>query len=557
MRPHLAPCSAPTGDGFVFRFVAALCLVALGLCARAEKPKLVVFISVDQLRGDHLLRLEDRLGEGGFRYLMQHGTWYTSANYRHASTVTAVGHATLVTGANPPEHGIVENRWYSRDTGAMEYCVQDADHHLLGVEGKPEDGTSPKNLMVSTIGDELAIASGGRSRVFGVSFKDRAAMLMAGHLGKAFWFHSGSGRFITSDYYYTENPAWVNAWNDTKYVDQFRQATWDLLKPRETYAFRDQDDRPIEKTAKVIGTTFPHDLKQVPPTFFNSALSGTPFGDKTSLEFAKQLVTNEKLGQSGVTDMLCLSLSSTDVIGHVFGPTSLEMEDIILQLDASLADFFTFLNSNVGLDNCVFALSADHGGHEVSEHTATLNFPGKRIDRKEIIPAINAALKEKFGVDNLLTGIEAPHCFLNVPAIREAKLDEGAVEEAAAAAFRQQPGILYALTRNQILDGRIPDVPAIKRLARSFNAKRGGGVLVAEEPYWYFYNGDQSGTHSGPWAYDTYVPVIIAGASINSQRVAREVAPEDIAVTLANILGIMPPSGNTGNVLVEALPKGH
>lgn len=535
-------------------FALLILLSALGVRAFAEKPKLVVLISVDQLRGDHPTRLEDRLGEGGLKWLMNQGTYYTAANYRHASTVTAVGHATMVTGANPPEHGIVENRWYSRDEGKLIYCVEDQDHPLLGIPGKPENGMSPKNLMTSTIADELVMASGGHARVFGVSLKDRAAILMAGKLGKALWFHAGSGRFVSSDYYFSENPSWVTAWNDAKPVDAFRDATWSLLKPLETYAMRDQDDRAVEAYIN-FGHTFPHDLSQVPPAFKNSALSATPFGDKLTLDFAKALLANERLGQGATTDMLCISLSATDVIGHVFGPFSLEMEDAILQLDASLAEFFAYLNTQIGLDHCLVALTADHGGHEVSEHTATLRFPGQRIERDVLMPAANALLQEKFGVENLLLGIEAPHVFLNVPAMREAKLNEAEVNEALAAWLREQPGILYAYTREQILEGRIADAPAAHRLARSFNAVRGGGVMVAELPYWYFYNGEQAGTHSGPWAYDTFVPVMLAGAGVPAARISRDVGPEDIACTISNILGILPPSGNVGHVLSEALPE--
>lgn len=534
------------------RLAIAWTLACTFLCAcPAAAPKLVVFISVDQLRGDLPKLGEARLGEGGLKWLMDNGAYYTNANYRHASTVTAVGHATMVTGANPPEHGIVENKWYSRETGERVYCVDDADCHLIGAEG---GGMSPRSLMVSTIGDELVIASSGRSRVFGVSFKDRAAILMAGHLGKALWFHSGTGHYVSTDYYFKELPAWVASWNESKHAEEYRGAVWNLLKPRETYVRRDQDDRPVENVGQGLTNTFPHDLSQVPPTFLNSALSGTPFADKLSLEFCKALIANERLGQGDATDMLCISLSATDVVGHVFGPTSLEMEDMLLQLDASLADFFAHLQAKIGLDKCLVVLTADHGGHEVAEHTAALNFPGKRIERETLIPALNAKLKDAFGVDELVAGIEAPHVFLNVAKIREAKLDEASVNETAAAFLREQPGILYAITREQVLEGRVPDAPAARRLARSSNPVRGGGVLVAEQPYWYFYNGVQGGTHSGPWNYDTFVPVMIAGDGVPAGRHAGEAGPEDIAVTLANILGILPPSGSVGTVLIEALP---
>lgn len=534
------------------RLTIALVLgIAFAIASPAAPPRLVVFISVDQLRGDLPRLVEARLGDGGLKWFMNEGTYFTAANYRHASTVTAVGHATMVTGANPPEHGIVENKWYSRETGERIYCVEDTDYHLVGTEG---GGMSPRSLLVSTIGDELVMASSGRARVFGVSFKDRAAILMAGHLGKALWFHGGTGRFISSDYYYPELPAWVTSWNESKHADEYRGATWNLLNPLETYVRRDQDDRPVENVGDGLTNTFPHSLSQVPPTFFNSALTGTPFADKLALEFCKSLIANERLGQGDTTDMLCISLSATDVVGHVFGPASLEMEDMILQLDASLADFFAHLQSKIGLDNCLVVLTADHGGHEVAEHTASMNFPGKRIDRETLIPGINAALKAKFGVEDLLAGIEAPHVFLNVAKIRAASLDEAAVNEAAAAYLRDQPGILYAYTREQILEGRVADAPAARRLSRSFHAIRGGGVLVAEQPYWYFYNGVQGGTHSGPWNYDTFVPVFFAGAGVPAARIAREAGPEDIACTIANIFGILPPSGSTGAVLTEALP---
>ncbi len=534
------------------RMLTALCLsIILVTFCPAAAPKLLVFVSVDQLRGDLPTLMESRLGEGGLKWLMNQGTYFTAAHYRHASTVTAVGHATMVTGANPPEHGIVENKWFSRETGERVYCVEDATQKLVGVEG---GGMSPKSLLVSTIGDELIMASAGRSRVFGVSFKDRSAILMAGHLGKALWFHGGSGNFVSTDYYYPELPAWVASWNESKHTEQYRGTVWNLLKPLETYVRRDEDARAVEVVGQGLTNTFPHDLSQVPPTFLNSALTGTPFADKIGLEFCKALIANERLGQGDATDMLCVSLSATDVVGHVFGPTSLEMEDMILQLDASLADFFAYLQDKIGLDKCLVVLTADHGGHEVAEHTAAMKFPGNRIERDTLIPPLNALLKEKFGVEDLVAGVEPPHVFLNMAMIRAANLDEATVNEAAAAHLRQQPGILYALTREQILEHRIPDALAARRIARSFHPHRGGNVLVAEEPYWYFYNGGQGGTHSGPWNYDTFVPIMFAGSGIPARRVAREAGPEDIACTLANMLGILPPSGSVGTVLSEALP---
>ncbi|PQP33092.1 hypothetical protein C6A36_01050 [Desulfobacteraceae bacterium SEEP-SAG10] len=254
-----------------------------------EKPKLILQITIDQMRGDFPMRYKDRLGEDGFRYLMEKGTWYIDAHYQHANTETAVGHATLATGADPSRHGIVANDWIDQKSGAFVYNTEDERHHIIGREPKAHEGVSPHNLLSSTFSDELLVHNGGRSRAFSVSVKDRGAILPGGHAGKAFWFSKSSGHFVTSTYYYNDYPAWVKQWNAAKPADAFKGKSWDLLKDRATYVHGQMDDRPYEADLKPLGRVFPHSLGE-DSKYFYLLLTLTPIGDMLTLDFAKALL---------------------------------------------------------------------------------------------------------------------------------------------------------------------------------------------------------------------------------------------------------------------------
>ena len=308
----------------------------------SAKPKLVLQITVDQLRGDLPTRYLDRLGKGGFRYLLEQGTHYTNAHYRHANTETAVGHATLFTGADPARHGLVGNNWIDQSTGELVYNTEDDRHHLIGKSPKPHKGVSPRNLLASTIGDELVVANAGRSRVFSVSVKDRGAIIPGGHAGKAFWYSKSSGKFVTSTYYYDEYPQWVNKWNEAKPADQYRGKAWKLLHDRSTYLAGKMDDRVYEASLPPLGRTFPHQYGD--NKYLYLILSLTPVGDELTLDFAKTLIENEKVGQGDYVDFMAVSFSSTDYVGHMFGPSSLESEDNVLRLDRVLAELFEFVD---------------------------------------------------------------------------------------------------------------------------------------------------------------------------------------------------------------------
>jgi predicted AlkP superfamily pyrophosphatase or phosphodiesterase len=540
--------------------------LSLAVQAAEHRPRLVLQITVDQLRGDMPGRYADRLAEGGFRYLMEKGTWYIDAHYQHANTETAVGHATLATGADPSRHGIVANDWIDQKSGAFVYNTEDERHHIIGREPKAHEGVSPRNLLASTISDELVVHNGSRSRAFSVSVKDRGAILPGGHTGKAFWFSRSSGAFVTSTYYYDDYPAWVKNWNAAKPADAYKGKSWELLKKRATYVHGQMDDRPYEANLKPLGRVFPHSLGE-DSKYFYLLLTLTPIGDMLTLDFAKALVEKEKLGHNdtGAPDYLQISFSSTDYIGHLFGPSSLETEDNILRLDRTLADLFQFIDKKVGLDKTLIVLSGDHGAPEAPEYMATLGLSTGRFafDWFKTEGPLTKALQKKFGRDDLISGHSHPYLYLNLDAITSAGLDVADVERFVADELMKIPGIAYAQTRGDLLAGRITESPVQNQIRRSFHPTRSGNIHMVPEQYWFLHSteeaekmgiGSIAAIHGSPWAYDTFVPIFFAGNGVQAQVISRRVAPTDIAATLAAYLGIKPPSGSVGSVLTEVLP---
>ena len=559
---------------------SACALVFLGLfvvasvtpAAGQQMPKLVLQITVDQLRGDLPTRYLERLGEGGFRYLLNAGTHYTNAQYQHANTETIVGHTVLATGAFPSIHGMVANVWLDRETDELAYNIEDDRYGLLskgaGVDKQTEidptqklartDGRSPASILVSTFSDELFVSNGGQSKIFAVSVKDRGAVPMAGHAGKAFWFSKKSGEFITSTYYYDEYPGWVADWNQRKLADRYQGKTWALLNDRSSYVFGAADDRPYEEDFAGFGRTFPHPYGKDPDTYY-TRLTLSPAGDELTLDFARTLIENEQLGQGEVTDYLSISFSSTDYIGHLFGPSSLETEDNILRLDRTLAELFSYVDKTVGLENTLIVLSADHGGPEAPEYMASLGMETGRLtpNRVDQEPAL-AALKQRFGIGKELIEVyRHPYIYLDHDVIREQGLDQMEVERAVAEKLRNLKGVAAAVSSSELLGNDLPDTPLTRQIRRNFHPKRSGDIYLVQEPYWFLFSNDSlplAAMHGSPWRYDTFVPIFFAGKDIAAQRINRLVHPVDIAPTLANYLGVKPPAGSVGNPLYEVLP---
>jgi predicted AlkP superfamily pyrophosphatase or phosphodiesterase len=542
-------------------------LLSFEASAAAEdryRVKLVVQITVDQLRGDAITRFGDRFVKGGFRHFLDKGLHYSNAHYRHANTETAPGHAVLATGAYPSAHGVVSNDWIDAGTGAFVYNTEDDRHAFIGMQPKPHQGMSPRNLQSSTFGDELVLHSGGRSRVFSVSPKDRGAILPGGHAGKAFWFDRRGGGFHTSTFYYDAYPKWVTTWNEKRLADQFKGKSWELIADREGYTARDRDDRPFEADFAGLGRTFPHPLGDGSSKYFNTILYVTPMADLLALDFAKTMIDAEKIGQGDAIDFLAVSFSATDVAGHLFGQASLEYEDAVLRTDRNIADLLTTIDDRVGLRHTLVVLSADHGGVEAPEVIQEMGMEAGRIplDWMRVKQPLRESMIARYGRDDLIAGHSHPYVYLNLQAVADAGLDVAEVEHFVAEGLTRFPGIKFAMTRSDLLAGRVPDAPIPRMIRRSFHPTRSGNVHVVQAQYWFFHSTEEAeklgieslaAIHGSPWRYDTYVPILFAGPGIPHRTVSRLVAPYDIAPTLANYLGVKPPSGAIGDVLPEVV----
>jgi len=504
---------------------------------------------------------------------MDQGVNYTNAHYQHANTETIVGHVSLATGTVPAAHGMVGNVWFDREDGRLVYNIEDPEHHLLtagaDVDRKTEidptqkaakvDGRSPATILTSTFSDELAVHTNGKSKIFGVSVKDRGAVSLAGHAGKAFWFSKAGGGFVTSSYYYDDYPEWVQAWNAGKPAQAYAGKSWELMQDSSRYLFGDSDDREYETDFPGFGRTFPHPYGDADDKYFTTRLTLSPAGDALTLDFAKALIEAEGLGQDEVPDYLAVSFSSTDYVGHVFGASSLESEDNLARLDRTLADLFAFVDEKVGLANTLIVLSADHGQPEVPGHLQELGIENAHYfdtDALDKAPAI-AALKAKFGLgEELIEAFNQPYVYLNRELIRAKGLDQAVVEAVVAAELAKFDGVAAAVSSTALRTASLPDTLLMRAILRNFHPKRSGDIYVVFEPNVFINDFDGltvASTHGSPWRYDTFVPVMFAGAGLKPATVSRAVTPYDVAPTLANYLGVKPPSGAIGNTLVEVV----
>jgi len=380
----------------------------------AERPvRLVLQITVDQLRGDLIDRYSAGYGEGGFRLLLDNGAFYVDAHHRHANTETVVGHTTLATGTDPAIHGMIGNVWLDRESGQLVYNVEDADYPLLGEGGGVDAGTeidptqklattqgrSPRAIRTSTISDEIVLSIGPEAKVFGISVKDRGAITLAGHAGTAYWFSKSAGQMVTSTFYRDAYPDWVDAWNAKGVPNAYEDTSWELSRDPSAYLFGNADDQPWEVDFPDYGRTFPHPFGKTDSPYFTTLLTLSPAGDEIVLDFAKDLMTAENIGTDDVLDYLSISFSSTDYVGHFFGPSSLEAEDNLHRLDRTLADLFAFVDKTVGLDQTLVVLSADHGASEAPGYLQSLGIDSSYFNFEDVDKTQGiAALKAEFGV---------------------------------------------------------------------------------------------------------------------------------------------------------------
>lgn len=535
----------PACTRFVCVCLCAVLLVSLSPSSFASAynghPKLVVVIVIDQFRGDYLERYRDEFGDNGFRMLLDRGAYFPNCNYDYANTRTAPGHSTLFTGAYSNGHGIVANEWWDQKKRKMVTSVEDENTKLVGAApeaGGTQPGASPHNLLADTLGDELKLATQGKSRVFAVSLKDRAAVLPGGFSADAaYWIEPKSGSWVTSTYYRDDLPQWAQDFNSTEPVKY-----WD----RE---WKDSAGNVLRSTAHRKG-------KDGSDAGFYEVIGSTTFANEYEFEFAKQLMRNENVGRGPATDLLSISLSANDILGHQVGPDSPEMHQMALDLDRQIADFINFVGKQIGLVNVWFALSADHGVSSLPDVVKKLRIPAANLGVAKLQEQLNGILAAKFSPRHsaAYVKLDYPVAWLDEDAFNAAHVRELDAEAAVGEAMKQI-GLRDYYTKSQLAEGRTPATELGHKYLNSYSPEGSWYVLGVPDIYTV---GSSKGTdHASPWNYDTHVPLAFYGLPFQPGTYRESVQPADLAVTLASLLGINAPTHAVGRVLTEALTSSH
>jgi predicted AlkP superfamily pyrophosphatase or phosphodiesterase len=509
---------------------------------RIERPKLVVGIVVDQMRYDYLYRFYDKFGKDGFRKLMSEGFLCRNTRYNYVPTYTGPGHAAIYTGTTPSVNGIIANDWYDRSKNDTVYCVRDSKSESVGAQGDA-GRMSPRNLLSTTITDELKLATNSRSKVIGVSLKDRGAILPAGHMADAaYWFDSKSGNWISSSYYIKELPGWASSFNDQKQADQLLSQPWNTVNPPESYTASTADSVPFE--AGIFGSrpVFPYNLPKLKGNSYE-IIRYTPFGNTITRKFAEEAVKGEQLGKGEETDFLAVSFSSTDYIGHAFGPNSVEIEDTYIRLDRELAEFISFLENHAGKSNVLVFLTSDHGVAHVPEFLSQRRIPSGVIETRALVDSLNRYLNGIFGPGVVSCYINR-QIYLNYPLMDQKRISAKEVQERIAAFLLRFRGISGTITSLTLRSSEFSK-GNYSLINNGFNLRRSGDIIVSFEPGWF--EGKKKGsTHGEPYTYDIHVPLLWYGWGIRKGSTVEPVSITDIAPTLAEMLHIEAPNGCTG-----------
>jgi type I phosphodiesterase/nucleotide pyrophosphatase len=535
----------------VTRWLAAAAVLAMAPDAAAQavphaRPRLVVAIAVDQLRADYMERFRPYFGGGGFNLFFQRGASFAQARYAHATTSTCPGHAVILTGSYGEVNGIIANEWYDIRTGRPTYCAEDPDVTLVGSAGP---GRSPRKLFGATVGDVLKTATAGRSRVVTVSAKDRSAIMLGGQLADAaYWIVDTL--FVTSTYYRADLPAWVREFNASRAISQYFGRRWERLLPVAAYQMMGPDDGPGERDVAGLGRTFPHRITGI------DALHSAPFLNDILADFAMRAIDAEGLGRDSVPDLLGISFSANDGVGHAYGPDSHEVMDVTVRLDRTLQRLFGFLDRTIGLANAVVVLTADHGVAPMPEVLTRIR-PGstaRRLDPAIIENAVRKALSARYGpVDapGWVVYNEPPMMYLNRRALAALNVPLEDAERVAQAAVRSVPGVHEVLTGSELT--RLRAAGTESGPVRSFHPSRSGNLYYMLEPYWLPDATGSGAEHGSGWRYDQDVPLLWFGRGIlpGAHQGPADVA--DIAPTLSTLLGLLSPGGSQGRVLSEIL----
>lgn len=514
-----------------------------------NRPKLVVGLVIDQMRWDYLYRYANRYSNGGFKRLVNEGFSAENTFIPYTPTYTACGHASIYTGSVPAINGIIGNDWYDPQLKRNVYCAEDTSVTSVGsntMAGK----MSPKNLLVTTITDELRLATNFKSKVIGISLKDRGSIMPAGHSANAaYWFDSQVGDWISSTHYMTQLPSWIQAYNKQKQTDQFYANNWNTLYPIESYSQSTADNKIYErKTRGEQSPTFPHPLKLYIGKNYE-IIKSTPYGNTMTLDLAKHAIAAEKLGQNNTTDFLAVSCSATDYVGHQYGPNSIEIEDTYLRLDKDLEAFFNYLDQTLGKGNYLFFLSADHGAAHVPGFMTENKLPGGLFDDAPVVKNLNDIFNEKYKIKKAIITAMNNQILFDRDEISKSKADFEEMKAFTIDYLKKQPGISNAVDLSKLSASTLPE-PIKKAITNGYNARRSGDIYYILLPN--YFDGTNTGTTHGSWnPYDSHIPCVFMGWKVKPGKTNKTHYMTDISATLAAMLHIQMPSGCIGEPITE------
>jgi predicted AlkP superfamily pyrophosphatase or phosphodiesterase len=523
-----------------------------------DRPKLVVGIIVDQMRQEYLYRFYNKFGNAGFKRMMNDGFMLRNAHYNYVPTVTGPGHASVYTGTTPAYHGIISNEWYDKTLQKEVNCVNDPQHKPVGSTQGNGD-VSPWRLLTTTITDELKLFSQKKSKVIGVSVKDRGAVLPAGHMADAaYWYDGTTGNFITSTYYMTRLPEWMEKFNARKLPDQYLAQEWKTVYPIDQYTESGPDDTPYEnKIAGKERTTFPYNLKALRKDNDFDLLTSFPFVNDYLTEMAKAAIEGEKLGQSQITDFLAISFSQPDILGHAVGPNAIEVEDSYIRLDRNIEDLLKTLDTKIGTGKYTVFLTSDHAVSDVTQYLKDNRIPSGNFKTSRLKDDLNNFLKKYFPDKEVVEAVDGDQVFFDQEVFQSDPKASGVellvATELVMNYLMAQEGIANVYSENILRQGRYDEQGVKGMVIRGYHPKRSGDVVFVLEPGWYNSERATGTTHGSPYSYDTNVPVLFFGQGVSKGSSVKYHPITDIAPTVSVLMRIKFPSGATGQPIEEML----
>lgn len=517
-----------------------------------SRPKLVVGIMVDQMRWDFLYRFYERYGSGGFKRMLNEGFSAENTYINYLPSVTGAGHATVYTGSVPAIHGIAGNDFIVQATGKILYCAEDSTVSTVGSGSVAAGRMSPRNMLTTTMTDELRMATNFRSKVVAIASKDRGSILPGGHTANAaYWYDGTSGNWITSTFYMNALPAWVSHFNAQKYPEKYLKQDWNTLYPINTYLQSTKDDSPYEgKFAGTDSPTFPVKTSTMMERGLG-ILTSTPYGSSLTLDMAKSAIENEQLGADAITDFLAVSVSSPDYVGHQFGPNSVEVEDTYLRLDRDLATFFTYLDSKVGKGNYTVFLTADHAAQHNANYMLDRKINAGIFQTSAIMGELNTSLEKEFKVKGAVRSFSNYTVSLNYQAIEAGKSNLTDIKKRIIEFLRKKEGVAFAIDLEEAQNANIPENYR-ERIINGYNRERSGVIQIILKPAWYSGSGPTGATHGTLSPDDTHIPFVLMGWGIKHGKTNVPYNMTDIAPTITGLLKIQEPNGNIGRAVNEA-----